>query len=136
MRYAVRMSDVHASRKSWFLTAGLCLVSCTASAHTRTVEALPRRLVPAPGAPDGGKSVVDGRLDEEVWQLAEPATDFIQQDPQNGSPATERTDVRILYTKTALYMGVTCFDSEPDRLLRFQRRRDEFLQADDRFQWV
>src|SRR5262249_50265786 len=65
-----------------------------------------------------------------------PAADFVQQDPRNGQPPTERTEVRIAYTRHALYMGVTCFDSNPDGLLRFQRRRDELLQSDDRFQWV
>ena len=80
--------------------------------------------------------VVDGRLDEDIWSRATPARDFVQQDPQNGAPETERTEVRIVYTEKALYMGVTCFDREPDRLLRFQRRRDEFLPSDDRFMWV
>ena len=80
--------------------------------------------------------VVDGRLDDAVWVRASPATDFLQQDPLNGSPATERTEVRLMYNATSLYMGVTCFDSEPTRLLRFQRRRDEGLPSDDRFMWV
>src|SRR4030095_6818954 len=80
--------------------------------------------------------VVDGRLDDAAWARATPATDFIQLDPLNGSPATERTEVRILYNGTSLYMGVICFDSEPTRLLRFQRRRDEGLPSDDRFMWV
>ena len=55
--------------------------------------------------------------------------------PTTGQPATEQTEVRILYTSDSLYMGVTCFDSEPDKWLGYQRRRDEFLQADDRFMW-
>ena len=80
--------------------------------------------------------VVDGRLDEAVWTRAVPAADFLQFDPVTGEPATERTEVRIVYTRSTLYMGVHCFDDEPDRLLRFQRRRDEFLQSDDRFMWV
>ena len=79
---------------------------------------------------------VDGRLDEAVWKRAVPADDFIQSDPRNGAPATEPTEVRIAYNRTALYMGVICFDDEPARLLRFQRRRDEGLPSDDRFMWV
>ena len=78
---------------------------------------------------------VDGKLDEPVWARAIPAANFIQQDPDNGQPATEPTEVRILFNSRALYMGVTCFDSEPDKWLGYQRRRDEFLQADDRFMW-
>jgi hypothetical protein len=79
--------------------------------------------------------VVDGRLDEEVWRRAEPARDFIQQDPDNGKPATEPTEVRILFTSTALYMGVTAYDSEPGAWLGYSRRRDDFLSSDDRFMW-
>jgi hypothetical protein len=79
---------------------------------------------------------LDGRLDEGVWQRAVPAADFVQIDPANGTPATERTEVRIVYTADALYMGVTCYDSEPDKWLGYQRRRDEFLSSDDRFMWT
>ena len=79
---------------------------------------------------------LDGILDEPVWQRAQPAANFIQQDPAFGEPATEPTEVRIAFDHERLYMGVICFDSEPDKLLGFQRRRDEFLSADDRFMWV
>ncbi|OFW34163.1 MAG: hypothetical protein A3G76_00610 [Acidobacteria bacterium RIFCSPLOWO2_12_FULL_65_11] len=85
---------------------------------------------------DGESILIDGRLDEPVWSRAVPAASFIQVDPDNGQAATERTEVRIAYNQKMLYMGVICYDSEPDRLLRFQRRRDEFLSSDDRFQWV
>ena len=80
--------------------------------------------------------VLDGRLDEPVWQRAEPATDFFQKFPDNGAQSTERTEVRIVFTSESLYMGVTAFDSEPDRLLGNTMKRDEFLRADDRFMWV
>ncbi len=56
--------------------------------------------------------------------------------PQNGAPATERTEVRFAFTANALYMGVTCFDDEPDKLLGNTMKRDENLRGDDRFQWV
>src|SRR5262245_49305651 len=84
---------------------------------------------------DDVRITLDGQFDEPVWRNAVPASDFVQQDPENGQPATEPTEVRIIYNREALYMGVTCFDSEPDRWLGYQRRRDEFLQADDRFMW-
>ena len=58
-----------------------------------------------------GEIVVDGNLDEPEWNLAQPATDFIQNDPDMGEPATERTEVRILFDNEYLYVGVYCFDS-------------------------
>ena len=48
---------------------------------------------------------------------AEPATDFLQQDPDSGAAATERTEVRAVYDRNRLYLGVICFDSEPGALL-------------------
>jgi hypothetical protein len=85
---------------------------------------------------DEDRVVVDGRLDEAFWLRAVPASDFVQQDPNNGAAPTERTEVRIVYNRQHLYIGVTCFDSEPDKLLGNTMKRDEFLSADDRFMWV
>ena len=79
---------------------------------------------------------LDGVLDEAAWQRAVPAADFVQQDPVLGGTPTERTEVRILFDRERLYMGVTCFDSEPDRLLGNTMKRDAFLSADDRFMWT
>lgn len=60
---------------------------------------------------DQGSINVDGKLDERVWDLAEPATGFVQSDPHSGQPASERTEVRILYDEDNLYVGAWCFDS-------------------------
>ena len=79
---------------------------------------------------------LDGRLDEDVWMRAVPATNFLQMDPDNGQPATEQTEVRFVYDADKLYMGVTLFDSEPDELIYYQMGRDGFLQADDKLQWA
>ncbi len=55
---------------------------------------------------------VDGRLDDAVWQSAEVLTDFIQSQPNAGALATERTEVRILYTDEAIYIGAMNYDSQ------------------------
>jgi hypothetical protein len=55
--------------------------------------------------------VIDGILDEREWSLVEPATDFIQNEPNMGEPASERTEVRLLYDDENLYLGIYCFDS-------------------------
>ena len=79
---------------------------------------------------------LDGLLDEPVWQSAQPATDFIEQDPNFGGVPSERTEVRFVFNGESLYMGVYAFDSEPDKLLGNTMKRDEFLRADDRFMWT
>ena len=95
-----------------------------------------RRSVAALRLADGETVMLDGRLDEPFWAKALPADNFIQQDPQNGGPATEPTDVRIAFDDESIYLGVTAFDSEPDKWLGYQRRRDEGLNSDDRFMWT
>ena len=52
---------------------------------------------------------LDGRLDEAAWRAAEPATAFIQTEPDEGSPATERTVVHIVYDDDAIYVGGSTF---------------------------
>ncbi|MEW6320651.1 MAG: DUF5916 domain-containing protein [Acidobacteriota bacterium] len=80
--------------------------------------------------------VLDGILDEAVWKRARHGGEFVQQDPVLGAEPTERTEVRVVFNRDHLYIGVICFDSEPDKLLGNTRKRDEFLSADDRFMWT
>jgi hypothetical protein len=83
----------------------------------------------------GERIVLDGRLDEPVWQRAEPADAFLQQEPVEGGPPSERTEVRVAFDRNALYLGVRAFD-DPSGILAFQRQRDAGLGSDDRFMWV
>ncbi len=76
--------------------------------------------------------VVDGALDDDVWADAPLMSPLRQKDPIEGAEPTERTEVRILHDGTTLYFGIRCFDSEPDRLIAQQMRRDASLQSDDR----
>ncbi|MBI4483321.1 MAG: carbohydrate binding family 9 domain-containing protein [Acidobacteria bacterium] len=78
-----------------------------------------------------GEITLDGRLQEEFWQAAEPATGFTQNQPNEGEPATEKTEVRILFTKDKLYVGVICWDSQPDQIVVTQGRRDGDLNDTD-----
>ena len=97
--------------------------SSTTPEHTLTAI----RLLPAE------RLILDGRLTEEAWRRAEPASGFRQQDPNTGDPATEPTEVRLVYDEHRIVIGVTCFDSEPRRIMGNQMQRDQSLGADDRF---
>jgi hypothetical protein len=81
-------------------------------------------------APLTGSIRLDGRLDEPDWTMADAATDFRQREPQEGAPASMRTEVRILYGADALYVGARLFDSEPGRIEAALGRRDEVNRAD------
>jgi hypothetical protein len=73
---------------------------------------------------------LDGVLDDPAWQLASPIENFIQRDPDEGQPASERTSARILYDDDALYVGIQAFDSEPGKIVGLLTRRDESSQSD------
>ena len=75
--------------------------------------------------------VLDGKLDEQVWQLTPSEDAFMQQSPQAGAAATEKTIYRIVYNDDYLYVGITCFDTEPDNLTRLALNRDYALGDDD-----
>ena len=117
----------------------LLLLPATVAAQSVDVDELiaaGHRTMTAARLEDGERIVLDGILEEGVWDRAVPATDFIQQDPELGGTPTERTEVRIVFDRDHLYMGVINYDSEPDKLLGNTMKRDEFLRADDRFMWT
>jgi Domain of unknown function (DUF5916)/Carbohydrate family 9 binding domain-like len=78
--------------------------------------------------------VIDGVLDEAAWEGASAIDDFSQTDPIEGGAPTERTEVRILFDSKNLYFGIRCFDSEPEKILASQLRRDASANSDDRVQ--
>lgn len=77
---------------------------------------------------------LDGTLDDPLWQSAKPIRDFRQQEPFEGQPATERTEVRILYTRHAVFFGIRCLDSQPSRIIASELRRDVSQDLDDHFE--
>lgn len=76
---------------------------------------------------------VDGRLDDPAWQTAEALSGFRQREPREGEPATERTEVRILFDADALYLGVWLYDSDPSGIVHGETRRDARLDDTDAF---
>jgi Domain of unknown function (DUF5916) len=78
--------------------------------------------------------VLDGLVNESFWSGIEPASGFIQQDPDEGQPASERTEVRIAFDDRNLYFGIICFDSQPEGIVVTQNRRDGQLEDTDSIQ--
>ena len=70
---------------------------------------------------------VDGRLDEPVYDAVAPVSDFIQQLPDEGSPATERTDAWVMFDDENFYVAGRCWDSAPpSEWVATEMRRDAF----------
>ncbi len=77
---------------------------------------------------------LDGLVSERMWQRIEPATDFIQQNPDEGEPSPERTEVRFAFDDQNLYISIICFDSQPENIVVTQNRRDGELDDTDSVQ--
>ncbi len=73
---------------------------------------------------------LDGLLAEDFWADAERVTGFRQAEPLEGEEPTERTDVRMAYDDEALYVGVTAYDSDPDRIVGRILQRDKIMEVD------
>jgi len=74
---------------------------------------------------------IDGILRDAVWQSVPPMTGFIQREPTDGAPATERTEVRIIYDQDAIYVAVWAWDSRAGEIVPGEAIRDyEVTDAD------
>jgi hypothetical protein len=113
-------------RDVWCVLALAALLPAPAAAqndgHTpgATVAALRVTVPPA----------IDGELDDEAWAGAEPATRFTQLDPEEGQPATERTELRVVFDDEAVYVGARMFDREAGLIARRLASRDDDSDAD------
>jgi len=92
-------------------------------------EARAAEAVPVDHAPK-----LDGTLNDPLWLDTKPITDFRQREPYEGETATEKTEVRIVYTRHAVYFGIHCYDSEPSRIIATELRRDVSQDLDDHFE--
>ena len=82
------------------------------------------------------KITIDGSLDEAVWANAPRATDFIQNEPREGEPSAEQTDVRVLYDNQNLYFGLYAHDSNAAHLVVSDLKKDFSTDGGDTFEVV
>jgi len=78
------------------------------------------------------KIIIDGKIDEKIWEKAPVGTDFISYSPENGNPAPfeKRTEIRIVYDNDGIYIAAKMHDNEPDKILRQISQRDNSAVAD------
>jgi hypothetical protein len=74
---------------------------------------------------------IDGVLDEAVWRTATPIDVFVQQEPREGQPATDRTEVRLVYDSKHIYIGVHAHASEPVVATEMRRDADRLFDEDN-----
>lgn len=83
---------------------------------------------------DAGASppVLDGHIDDAVWQRATRISDFHQIRPSDGGPPSEQTEVRVVYDDDYIYIAISAFDSEPDRIIAKGLVQGQTFFSDDR----
>jgi hypothetical protein len=80
---------------------------------------------------DGEGPAIDGRVEEGEWARAQPFSAFVQQEPNEGQPASERTEIRFLIDQRNLYVAIICYDSAPEEIVVSESRRDASLAETD-----
>ncbi len=113
------------------------LVCSTAAAHAQdgSVAQRPRPTATATAVSEG--PTLDGDvIGDPAWAAATPIEGFFQEQPQEGAPSTERTEVRMIFTKDTLYIGAVMYDREPSGIVVSDSRRDAPLDNVDSFQVI
>jgi hypothetical protein len=122
--------------------AALTLVPCLAVAaaaqgpRTPFIDGPPEPVPPAVASRDEAGHVtirairltepltLDGRLDDRLYQETAAVTDFLQQEPLEGRPATDQTEVWVAFDDDAIYVGARLWESDPSRRVTSDMRRD------------
>ena len=107
------------------LSVGLCLTN-----RGRAQAVSPDQPRPTVRAVSASEISVDGRIDEEAWREAPPATNFRQLEPTQGEAASQKTAVRVLHGPEAVYVGADLQDETPSEIQAALGRRDQFNRAD------
>ena len=106
------------------LIAGACLFNAVAVDAAGDLFSPPHEPPRYLAVPTSEPVVIDGRLDEAVWQRAEAITEFVQKDPEQGQPISYPTVVRVTYDETALYVAAICY--QPREATRVQNLKRDF----------
>src|SRR6266516_2181167 len=113
-----------------FTIVALLLLSSARSQAQQTTKSQNDPRPVAQAALRQGEVSVDGRLDETAWAAATPITELTQSTPEEGKPASQKTEIRILYDAAALYIGARMFDSLGARGVRSAlARRDQVMNG-------
>ena len=79
---------------------------------------------------------IDGDLDEDAWEEAPLISNFTQRRLNEGQPATEKTEVSILFNETHLYIGISAYDSDPEGIIAKESARDFDWGTEDNFEII
>ena len=104
------------------------LLAATVVHGAAASAATPKIAIPRLGSPPE----IDGVLDDAVWREAAVITDFKQVEPVLGAAPSEKTEIYLAYDANMIYVGVRCYDSEPDAMIAKELRQDGEMRSGDR----
>lgn len=131
------MIELRKLRVAWLFLCAVSVALAQQNGQTPAPQLSPGHALPSPMATavrTNEPIVVDARFDEEIWAAAPVVTRLIQRDPHEGEPATEQTEIRILFDQLHIYLGVICFESNPAGIVATELRRDDDMETDDIFE--
>jgi len=115
------------------ISSSIAVTTAVAAAFLFTPSLRGQQAPVASATPIDAAPVIDGLLNEGVWQSGPPLADFVQREPMEGRPVSERTEVRVAYDDEALYVAAWMFDRDPSALVFGQTLRDASLNDADAF---
>ena len=121
---------------SVFALSGLVIAADTVvSAQQASPATRPRPSGTAGAVPEA--PTLDGDvLNDPAWKAAPVISGFFQEQPIEGAPSSERTEVRLVFTKDTLYIGAVMYDAEPGGIVTADPRRDASLDDVDSFRML
>ncbi len=123
------------SRNLRFFYAQLVWLGLIGSLAAQLGSQDPRPQVSAVRVSEGPQ--IDGDvLQDSAWQGIPASSGFMQTTPDDGEPASEKTEIRVVYTNDTLYIGIVCFDRDPSGIIISDTRRDSSLTETDSIQII
>ncbi|MEZ5044697.1 MAG: DUF5916 domain-containing protein [Saprospiraceae bacterium] len=115
-------------KKSPVSFLALCFIACYTTVLCQAPAALDKTVTKKyfTKAIELQPPLIDGLLEDAIWETVEWGGDFIQRIPHDGAAPTQATAFKILYDNKYLYIGYRCFDDEPDKIVKRMSRRDGF----------
>ena len=114
----------------------LSLAACALKAQEPPPTAERTRAPVGKAARAAEPPLIDGHLDDVAWDEAPILSGFVQREPVEGEPVSERTEVRLVYDESALYVGAWMFVDDPSTIVVGETRRDASLANTDAFAMV
>jgi hypothetical protein len=104
-------------RAALLILLAVCVQATPAGAQPRERRAITAYPIATP-------LKIDGTLDEAFYRTVQPASDFIQIEPQDGAPATEKTEMWVGFDGDTVYLTFRCWESRMDKVVAKEMRRD------------